>query len=125
MVPGPGTQARVAPLERGHLRIHPRDAQGCRHEMVLKDSAKYLGSILHVGANNKDELRNRVTQANTVHGRLTPRVWRSSSMPLPLKIRLWQILVLTKGLYAVEIRVLDRADLLYLERWQIKKLGDK
>ena len=40
----------------------------------------------------------------------------------PLKIRLWQTLVLTKGLYAVEIRVLGRADLLYLEKWQIKKL---
>ena len=104
------------------LRIHPRDVQGRPHELVLEESAKYLGSILHVGANNKDELRNRVTQANTVHGRLTPRVWRSSSIPLPLKIRLWQTLVLTKGLYAVEIRVLGRADLLYLERWQIKKL---
>ena len=40
-----------------------------------------------------------------VHGRLTPRVWRSSSIPVPLKIRLWQTLVLTKGLDAVEIRV--------------------
>ena len=49
-------------------------------------------------------------------------VWRSSSIPLPLKIRLWQTSVLTKGLYAVEIRVLGGADLLYLERWQIKKL---
>ena len=49
-------------------------------------------------------------------------MWRSSSIPLPLKIRLWQTLVLTKGLYAVEIRVLGRADLLYLERWQIKKV---
>ena len=116
-------QVQGPTLERhGQLRIHPRDVQGRPHELVLKESAKYLGSILHVGANNKDELRNRVTQANTVHGRLTPRVCRSSSIPLPLKIRLWQTLVLTKGLYAVEIRVLGRADLLYLERWQIKKL---
>ena len=30
-----------------------------------------------------------------------PKVWRSSSIHLPLKIRLWQTLVLTKGLYAV------------------------
>ena len=115
VVAGPGTQARATQLKRVQLRIHPRDVQGRPHELVLKESAKYLGSILHVGANNKDE-------ANTVHGRLTPRVWRSSSIPLPLKIRLWQTLVLTKGLYVVEIRVLGRADLLYLERWQIKKL---
>ena len=122
VVAGPGTQARVTHLKRGQLRIHPRDVQGRPHKLVLEESAKYLGSILHVGANNKDELRNRVTQANTVHGRLTPMVWRSSSIPLPLKIRLWQTSVLTKGLYAVEIRVLGGADLLYLERWQIKKL---
>ena len=88
----------------------------------LRNRRSTLGSVLHLGASNKDELRNRVTQANTVHCRLTPRVWRSSSIPLPLKIRLWQTLVLTKGLYAVEIRVLGRADLLCLERWQIKKL---
>ena len=37
-------------------------------------------------------------------------------------VRLWQTLVLTKGLYAVEIGVLGRADLVYVERWQIKKL---
>ena len=115
-------QGPVAQLKWRQLRIHARDAQGRPHELVLKESAKYLGSFLHVGANNKDELRNRVTQANTVHGRLTPRVWRSSSIPLPHKIRLWQTLVLTKALCAVEIRVLGRADLLYLERWQIKKL---
>ena len=122
VVAGPGTQARATQLKRGQLRIHTTNIQRRPHELVLKESAKYLGSILHVGANNKDELRNRVTQANTVHCRLTPRVWRSSSILLPLKIRLWQTLVLTKGLYAVEIRVLDRADLLYLDRWQIKKL---
>ena len=66
VVAGPGTQARVAQLKRRQLRIHPRDAQGRHHELVLKESAKYLGSILHVGANNKEELRNRVTQANTL-----------------------------------------------------------
>ena len=103
MVAGPWSQLRVAQLKQGHFRIHPRDAQGRPHELILKESAKYLGSILHAGANNKEELRNRVTQANAVHGRLTPRVWRSSSIPLPLKIRLWQAFVLTKGLYAVKI----------------------
>ena len=122
VVAGPGTQAPVAQLKRGQLRIHPRGAQGRPHELVLKESAKYLGSILHVGVNNKEELRNRVTKANTVHGGLTPGVWRSYSIPLSLKIRLWQTLVQTKGLYAVETRVLGRADVLYLERWQIKKL---
>ena len=40
VVAGPATQARVAQLKRGHLRIHPRDAQGCPHELVLKESAK-------------------------------------------------------------------------------------
>ena len=63
-----------AVVKRVQLRIHSRDVQGRPQELVPKESAKNLGSILHVGANNKDELRNRVTQANTVHGRLTPRV---------------------------------------------------
>ena len=79
VVAGPRSQSRVAQLKQGHFQ------------------AKYLDSILHVGANNKELLPNRVTQASAVRGRLTPRVWRSSSIPLPLKIRLWQTLVLTKG----------------------------
>ena len=65
----PVSQSRVAQLKQGHVRIHQREDQGRPHELTLKESARYLGSILHEGASNKEELRNRVTQANTVHGR--------------------------------------------------------
>ena len=57
-----------------------------------------------------------------MHGRLTPRVWRRSSITVALKVRLWKSFVLSKCLYALEVRVVSRADLHFLERKQIRKL---
>ena len=96
------------------------DAHGTPHELILRESAKYLGYILHVTASCRAELRNRTSQANTVHGRVTPRE-SGFVRPPALKVRRWKSLVLSKCFHAL-VRVLSRADLFFLERWQIRKV---
>ena len=78
----PVSQSRVAQLKQGHVRIYQREDQGRPHELTLKESAKYLGSILHVGASNKGG----ATQSSD-SGQYSARQeeLRHSSVPLPLQ----------------------------------------
>ena len=93
---------------------------GVKFKIVLR--TKYLGTI--IGDNQdglNEELSERIKKANNAMGALTP-VWKQKRIPMEKKIQLYCSLVRSIMSYALEVRDLNRAQLMRLEAAQIRHL---
>ncbi|CAK0882542.1 unnamed protein product [Prorocentrum cordatum] len=84
-------------------------------------TVKYLGVRMAASGSYQTEITHRLQSANQAHSRLLRRAFKGGFSP-KMKIRLWKALVRSVGLYALEVAVMSKRELLRLESWQVRKL---
>ena len=83
------------------------------------DAFKYLGSTMTKDGRSDKEISIRLAQATSAMSKLN-KVWRSSSISFPVKIRLYRALVVTILLYGCESWTLSAATSRKVEAFEMK-----
>ena len=66
------------------------------------DKLTYLGNTLYLQANIYEEVKCRITKANSAFGRLGTNVWERRGTSLTTKFKVYQVVVITTFFYACE-----------------------
>jgi hypothetical protein len=69
----------------------------------VQEKTRYLGSIISSNGSSSADMEERITQARVAFFKLT-KTWRSSSIPLTQKLRIYSSAVLAVLLYSSEVR---------------------
>ena len=90
--------------------------------MTLSNRIQYLGGIFCTHGSTRPAVESRVQMAQSVHERLTPKIYRSKIYPLHQKVEAYKVFELTVLLSGLDVRTLGYGDIDILERWQMRKL---
>ena len=109
----------------GHVDPGPNiQAEGSTIEEVTEFC--YLGSVLSHDSSCDKDIKTRLGKANSNFGRLHS-IWRSKTLSIKIKVRLYESLILSTLLYAAETWPMTVTNMKKLEaahhRWQRRILG--
>ena len=87
--------------------------------MKKTDSFVYLGSVI---PNTSDDINRRTALASQAFGRLKSAIWSNRNLSMPLKIRLYNTLIIPIATYASETWTLKQNDIRTLNTFEMRCL---